>query len=831
MRIIGTAEKIGIRRVCAMMIALALVFVASFALIPAKAESDGMIRVRLTRLGAPTSIKLAVDCEYYLAADPTVRVASGDTVTVTAGSDGLTMAIGKRRVALGDTARLMRAQTGNRGIRFLQPELSNRFCGDLGLSASGGVIGAVLNIYVENYLYGVVGYAMPPSSDIEALKAGAVAARTFALRKKAARTDAAYDVTDTAADQIFKGYNGTSDYAEVVRAVDETRGGVVYCNGELAQCYTCASNGGQTESAKNAWGTALDYAEVRDDPYDFESASAAVKTASVNKDLSDMNPALKEALIEGMRAWFAEQKLSTEAADIHVNAIESVTACDSRFPAPSRLYKSLTFKLSVTGLTAKGESRTGSVSVSIPTYGAFEDWYELSLNAEDNETVWVTESERAFNISFRRSGSGVGLSQRGAQVMAANYGKKAAEILKYYYPGTELRQLELADATRDKRAVEPASDQRVIATARLAGKTDLLGAPDADAAATATVAAGAVVDIYGVQGEWMAVGSGGKYGFVPADGLESFALAGTDVVRAEEKTYGMLAEGAQVLQLPVNGAKVIGTVGEANAVQVYGWTDAWAMVQVPGGQVGFVALSALSLADPQPSAVPDDAVVTDVRSRDQGGAIHRVKGVKYMYVKAGLARVYESWSDDSRVLVTLVYGERLRVGAYNEVWACVKADGVTGYVKLDQLSVGRPADIEGGTITRVKGDMFAETARDGVAVYAACSDTSAQLTELRQGQQVQVGAYNSAWAMVRAGEITGFARVADLMPSDGMEAVEPFEARAAANVKVYAAVRGKTVGQLAKGAAVRVIAVGGDYALIEYNGGRGYVKTKFLRKK
>ena len=839
MRIMGTAERIGIRRVCALLIALALVFVCAIEIAPARAESDGMIRVRLTRLGAPAAITLAVDCEYYLAKDPTVRIESGDTVTVTAGGDGLTLEQNGRRVALGDTARLMRAQSGNRGIRFLQPELSNRFCGDLGLSASGGVISAILNIYVENYLYGVVGYAMSPSADIEALKAQAVASRTFALRRKADRTDAAYDVTDTAADQIFKGYNGTSDYADVVRAVDDTRGCAVYYDNALAQVSYCASNGGQTESARNAFGVALPYTEVRDDPYDFESASATVKTASVNKDLTDLNPILKTALIEGMRAWFAEHRLSTEEANIRVNFIESVTACDSRFAAPSRLYKSLTFKLNVTGVAADGQSHTGTVSVSIPTYGSFEDWYDLSINPEENETVWVTESERAFNVSLRRSGSGVGLSQRGAQVMAANYGKKAQEILQYYYPGTELRPLELADATRDQRAVEPARDQQAIATGRLGGKTDLLGAPDADAAATATVAAGAVVDIYGVQDDWVAVGSSGKYGFVRADALESFSLSGADVVRAEDRTYGTLAEGTPVLQLPVSGAKVLETVGGAGAVRVYAWTDAWAMVETPGGQTGFAAISALSFAAPE--TTPEPALVTesteeiapaaDSAQDIDGGPIHKVKGRKYMYVSAGLARVYERWSESSATLITLYHGERVRVGAYNTRWACVKAEGVTGFVRADALSVGKPAAIEGGSITRAGADAYALPARDGVTVYASYSADSEKVGALHQGQQVQVEAYNAAWAMVRAGEIAGFVRIEDLAPSDGVQAVQPYEARVTANVKVYAAVRGKVVGQLAKGASVRVTAVKGDYACIEYNGGRGFVKKKFLKRK
>lgn len=898
MRIKGTAKRIGIRRVCALLVALALVFVGIISVFPALAESDGMIRVRLTRLGAPESITLAVDCEYYLAADPTVRIASGETATITAGANGLALESGGKKVALGDTARLMRAQTGNRGIRFLQPELSNRFCGDLGLSASGGVISAILNIYIENYLYGVVGYAMPPSAHIEALKAQAVAARTFALRRKADRSDAAYDVTDTAADQVYKGYNGTSDYAEVVRAVDETRGGVVFYDNALAQCFYCASNGGQTESARNAFGAGLPYSEVKDDPYDFESASATVKTASVNKDLTDLHPILKTALIEGMRAQFAAQKLSTDAANIRVNAIESVTACDSKFAAPSRLYKSLTFKLNVTGVDKSGQTRTGAVSVSIPTYGGFEDWYDLSINPEENETVWVTESERAFNVSLRRSGSGVGLSQRGAQVMAANYGKRAQEILKYYYPGTELKQLELADATRDKRAVEPSESQQVIAAARLGDKTDLLSAPDTDAAATATVAAGAVVDVYGVQGDWVAVGSSGKYGFVRSDALESFSLSGENAIRAEEKVYGVLDEGTQVLQLPVSGAKVLETIGGAGAVRVLAWTDAWAMVETPGGQTGFAPMTALKLSEAETSPAagekgstsfvdaaagekallrqdatlyenPDglsvpletlkqgDAVEVlsrssawaRVRTKDgqegylsldavdavqsqgvDGGAIHKVKGRKYMYVKSGLVHVYESWSESSARLTTLFYGERVRVGAYNSKWACVKADGVKGFVLLDALSADKPAAIEGGEITRAKADTYATASRDGVAVYAACSADAARVGELAQGQQVQVGAYNAAWAMVRAGNIAGFARIEDITPSDGLEAVEPFDAAVAANVKVYASVRGKAVGQIAKGATVRVVGAKGDYACVEYNGGKGFVKKKFLKK-
>ena len=177
--------KADIRRVCAGVIALALVCVFALGLCrPALAETDGMVRVKLTRLGAPGEVSVLLDCDYYLASDPSVRLSSGEAVTVTADESGMTLSADDRRVALGQTARLMRTRSGNRGLCFLQPELSNHFCGDLGLSASGGVITAVLNIYVENYLYGVVGYAMPPSAGRAAMPvSSSTCPDTVALRK------------------------------------------------------------------------------------------------------------------------------------------------------------------------------------------------------------------------------------------------------------------------------------------------------------------------------------------------------------------------------------------------------------------------------------------------------------------------------------------------------------------------------------------------------------------------------------------------------------------------------------------------------------------------
>ena len=57
-----------------------------------------------------------------------------------------------------------------------------------------------------------------------------------------------------------------------------------------------------------------------------------------------------------------------------------------------------------------------------------------------NEIWSVTENDEAFTLEARRYGHGVGMSQRGAQVMASRYGMTYQDILGFYYPAMKLRQ-------------------------------------------------------------------------------------------------------------------------------------------------------------------------------------------------------------------------------------------------------------------------------------------------------------------------------------------------------------------------------------------------------
>jgi len=123
------------------------------------------------------------------------------------------------------------------------------------------------DVELEDYIRGVVPAEMPPSWELEALKAQAVAARSYALANLGKRAIFGYDLKDTPEDQA---YGGAS--AETIRtndAVQSTLGLVLTYNMKVVPAYYTASAGGQTVRASVAWGNDLPF--IRSVPsYDDE---------------------------------------------------------------------------------------------------------------------------------------------------------------------------------------------------------------------------------------------------------------------------------------------------------------------------------------------------------------------------------------------------------------------------------------------------------------------------------------------------------------------------------------------------------------------------------
>lgn len=145
-----------------------------------------------------------------------------------------------------------------------------KWYGDFVYKASGSSLTVTNYVGLEDYVKGVLPYEVNASWPIEALKAQAVCARSFALGTNKHASDG-YDLCNTTNCQVYKGANNATDNSD--KAVDETKGEYLMYDGKLAIGYFFSSDGGATEDAVNVWGGDYGYLKGKEDPYeDVENA-------------------------------------------------------------------------------------------------------------------------------------------------------------------------------------------------------------------------------------------------------------------------------------------------------------------------------------------------------------------------------------------------------------------------------------------------------------------------------------------------------------------------------------------------------------------------------
>jgi len=133
-----------------------------------------------------------------------------------------------------------------------------RYRGEIEIYRDGQGLTAVNVLPLEEYLYGVVGIEMSPSWPLEALKAQAVAARTYAVgRLGSSGPGSGYDLLDTPVHQAYRGIS--AEHPNSNAAVEATRGQVLTYRGELARTYYHAASGGHTENVENVWASPVPY--------------------------------------------------------------------------------------------------------------------------------------------------------------------------------------------------------------------------------------------------------------------------------------------------------------------------------------------------------------------------------------------------------------------------------------------------------------------------------------------------------------------------------------------------------------------------------------------
>ncbi|MED9959338.1 MAG: SpoIID/LytB domain-containing protein, partial [Christensenellales bacterium] len=313
--------------------------------------ADGTLRVWLQSLGSDLqALGMTLDGAYAVDGDRGFQFEPGTEIALGLEDGSIVLQVGGAAIDMGGGFTLTRHLSPDGtagGVYIHESEKDTLYCGDLTFSASGGRLRVILTIQIEDYLYGVVPYEMSDTFPLEALKAQAVAARTYAMQRKARNADQDYDVTDTADDQVFKGLDAR--YTLPIQAVDETRGMVGMYNGEYAECFYCASNGGQTALATDVWGEGdFGYLQMRDDPYDLENPESIVRTALVPRSAAEMDLELYGLLLEALaQSLQASGELASGEA-VGFSQVLAVEAAEPIYGGESRQYGTLRFTLQAT---------------------------------------------------------------------------------------------------------------------------------------------------------------------------------------------------------------------------------------------------------------------------------------------------------------------------------------------------------------------------------------------------------------------------------------------------------------------------------------------------
>lgn len=260
-----------------------------------------------------------------------------------------------------------------------------------------GLFLVINEINIEDYLKGVVAAEIPHDWEFEALKAQAVASRTYALYRKKKAGSRPYHILATVDSQVYEGKSGERETA--IRAVRETEGVVItHGGGEPIPAFYHSSCGGHTENALELWGI--------DAPY-----------------LRGVDCECQEISRYGQ--W--EKKISV----IQISA--SLSKLGYRLNG--------IYGLEIDGLTASGRVKQVAIRYAGGIASIPADKFRSAVGYSSIPSVFFETgmSGDEIVISGRGLGHGVGLCQWGAKEMAQR-GYDFKSILLYYYPGTYLKR-------------------------------------------------------------------------------------------------------------------------------------------------------------------------------------------------------------------------------------------------------------------------------------------------------------------------------------------------------------------------------------------------------
>lgn len=129
--------------------------------------------------------------------------------------------------------------------------------GTIHIINNDGDLTVINDVGIEDYVKGVTPAEMPSSWNIEALKAQAIAVRSYAIANLGKHAKEGFDLVDTVQDQVYNGV--LAETPATNQAVEETEGLVLTYDNKIISTMYSASAGGQTKSALEAWGNDIPY--------------------------------------------------------------------------------------------------------------------------------------------------------------------------------------------------------------------------------------------------------------------------------------------------------------------------------------------------------------------------------------------------------------------------------------------------------------------------------------------------------------------------------------------------------------------------------------------
>ena len=249
----------------------------------------------------------------------------------------------------------------------------------------------------EDYIKGVVAGEMPATFELEALKAQAVASRSYAMYQMTATKDKEYDVVNTTANQVYLTddelkENWKEEYPEKINkiktAIAETSGEYLTYQGQIVNAMFFSTSVGQTENSEEVFVSALPYLRSVDSKWDQQS------------------PAYTDTYTFDLKEFYTKLNLPYNQ----------------------------TLTIEVTEKTSTG--RTKKLKINGQELNGRDFASKLSLRSN---YFTVVQNNDKVTITTKGFGHGVGMSQYGANGMAKE-GYKYDQILKHYYQNTEIKK-------------------------------------------------------------------------------------------------------------------------------------------------------------------------------------------------------------------------------------------------------------------------------------------------------------------------------------------------------------------------------------------------------